>query len=147
MSRSCFTFCCLFLVAPLFFACVKTGNNEDGGVSGNATVFGEWQWLRSVAGTGEVSPATGTVVSLVCSQDSSYSLRLNDEARFSGRLHASTLSDMENAVLLDFGQNMTLDRLMLPQHSRISLNTGESLLLVDHGITDGYTHYFKKVTR
>lgn len=140
----------LFMLACfgfMFVSCIKTGDSQEQGSSGSATVFGEWQWLRSVAGTGEVAPATGTVVSLVCNQDSTYSLRLNDEPRFIGKLTASRLADMENALLLDFGQSMTLDKLMLQQRSRVSLNTGESMLLVDHGITDGYTHYFKKVTR
>lgn len=128
-------------------SCMKSANNVEPDISGAATIFGEWQWLRSATATSEVSPDPGTVVSLVCNQDSTYSLRLNDNTSFTGRLSSSRLSDMENAILLDFGQNMILDKLRLQQKSRIGLNTGESLLLLDHGITDGYTHYFKKVTR
>lgn len=128
-------------------SCMKKGTTGTEEISGAATIFGEWQWLRSVTGTTEVSPDAGTVISLVSNQDSTYSLKLNDNASFTGRLSSARLTDPENAVLLDFGQNMILDKLRLQQRSRIGLNTGESLLLVDHGITDGYTHYFKKVTR
>lgn len=128
-------------------SCLKKGTTTEPDISGAATIFGEWQWIRSVAGTTEVSPDAGTVISLVANQDSTYSLKLNDNASFTGRLSSARLTDPENAVLLDFGQNMILDKLRLQQRSRIGLNTGESFLLVDHGTTDGYTHYFKKVTR
>lgn len=138
----------LFVCLSIFVcSCMKSASNGEPDISGAATIFGEWQWLRSATTTTEVSPDPGTVVSLVCNQDSTYSLRLNDNSSFSGRLTSARLADMENAILLDFGQNMILEKLRLQQKSRIGLNTGESLLLLDHGITDGYTHYFKKVTR
>lgn len=136
-----------FIFMISFVSCMKKGTTGTEEISGAATIFGEWQWLRSVTGTTEVSPDAGTVISLVSNQDSTYSLKLNDNASFTGRLSSARLTDPENAVLLDFGQNMILDKLRLQQRSRIGLNTGESLLLVDHGIIDGYTHYFKKVTR
>lgn len=142
-----FSFLVFIVILIVCVSCLKKGTTTEPDISGAATIFGEWQWIRSVAGTTEVSPDAGTVISLVANQDSTYSLKLNDNASFTGRLSSARLTDPENAVLLDFGQNMILDKLRLHQRSRIGLNTGESFLLVDYGITDGYTNYFKKVTR
>ena len=146
MVRSCKVLMFFILIVSLS-SCIKRGTTGTEEISGAATIFGEWQWLRSVTGTTEVTPDAGTVISFVCNQDSTYALKLNDNSSFTGRVSSSRLTDPDNAVLLDLGQNMILDKLRLQQRSRIGLNTGESLLLVDHGITDGYTHYFKKVTR
>lgn len=136
-----FSFVLSSLALIILAACSKTDPADTSNTKPNLT--GTWQWVNTVTGWGATTtPSTDSVVTLRVFADSTYSLSLNNQIKYSGSFFSFTTAAPENRLVLHFDQNMTVHKLMLPRIQSLMQYQNDSLRLYDYQLADGSTHLF-----
>lgn len=110
----------------------------------SVAVKGDWKWIYSTSGGiagGIINPSKGATVSLSLSNDSTYTLYLNNQINAQGSYEITSSSGIST---IDFDKAIGADKLVLEKQEGI-YKTSDSLFLINNDIEASPTAVFIKV--
>jgi len=101
---------------------------------------GQWQWQYSEGGIAgqKIIPENNRILLLNFNQDSTFSVTENGSASFNG-IYQITI-DTTYGKVIHFNPNNFGD-----PNGEIYIIQNNQLILTDYMISDGYTHYYKRI--
>lgn len=136
----------ILLASPGIIACGKDKNPFKANPKPKVELAGEWKWVSSRGGWGGdiIEPSVDSVVTLRFGADSSYSVKLNNQLKFSGYFSSVTLPLMDSLIVLSFDTNIRVHRMRIQRSESIVYFAHDTCTLYDSNMSDGYSHIFKK---
>jgi hypothetical protein len=137
----------VFLLFFLLFSYSCSKRSGDVNSSGNKkTIAGEWKWINSISGWGSIKTAVAdTIVILTLNNDSSYSVSLNNQVKYSGNFSSSIITGSDSLLVLQFDRNMEVSQLRIPMMQSVVYFNNDTCRLYDYAFADGYSHlYYRK---
>jgi hypothetical protein len=130
----------------LLNSCSKNDSGNFDLPDNKKTILGEWQWIRSANGWGDIRiPHTDSIVTLKMNKDSTYSVALNNEVVYSGNFSTKIIPVWDSLLVIQFDQNMSIHLLRIRKMQSLIYFSPDTCSLYDHSTTDGYSHiYYRK---
>ena len=136
----------LLLFSVLTYSCSKNNAEDPPSANNQKTITGEWKWIRSVSGWGDIRTANAdSTIILKLNTDSSYTVSLNNMVKYTGNFSSTIIPAADSLLVIQFGQNMSVNGLRILNVQAVAYFNNDTCRLYDYGIADGYSHlYYRK---
>jgi len=133
----------IFFLLIYFLVIVVTLNSCTRTVDINSNLVGQWQWAFSYGGFAvQKINSSPNIVILNFNSDSTYTYMENGVLKSNDRYHITRIDP--NNVVLNL-TNLNYSKLWLSPNGEILSIKNDTLTMTDYMISDGYSHYFKRV--
>ena len=136
-----------FLMKNTFFVLIVFGfitipgcKKNDITVADDSNLIGQWQWEYSEGGLAfhKITPENNSVRLLNFFPNSTFSVTENGNTSFNGTYHVT--GDTTSGKVIHFNSDQFGD----PNGEAYTIKNNQ-LILTDYMISDGFTHYYKRV--
>jgi hypothetical protein len=127
----------LILIAFFFIVVFSSCKKKSLAISSNLS--GQWQWQYSIGGiaTQKITPQNNRISLLSFYADSLFSVTENGNPSVNGTYH---ITDSSSGKVIHFSIDYFAD-----PNGEVYVIKNNELILTGYMISDGYTHYFKRI--